>query len=596
MDTANETIAFIALNKLTPWSGNVRKTGASDGIEELRASIAAHGVLQSLVVRKNSKGKFAVVAGRRRYLALSALAEQGAITADALVPCRIVSRNADAAEISLTENVVRAPMHPADQFEAFRDLVDRGSSVADVAARFGVSEGAVKKRLTLGRVSPSILAAYKGGDLTLEQVQAFAVTDNIAAQEQVFVQVGQWSDDPDHIRRALTQGDIPATDKRARFVTVGAYEQEGGALKRDLFTEGDAGIFLLDADLLDRLAREKLEAVAAGLRGEGWKWVEAHPDFDYDARDGYLRRRPEPLPLSEEEAAEESSLQREYESIYNTLEDDDEEASARLDAIEARIAQIEERPGAFTPETLALAGAVVTLGRNGEPEIIRGLVRPEDAQEGDAPAGARRERPELSASLVESLTEHRTAAIAAALSSRPDIALATVVHALAGSVFLSRARKGSVRIFAELTHLREDGKGSDMLRDAQERWGDQIPDRPEALWEWCLAQDQSTLLSLLAFCAARAVDAIQTKQADSERLAHAGALAKALELDMAQWFTPTGANFFSRVSRPVIVAAITQAKAIPAKRSWEKMKKSELAHLAEREIAGTGWLPQPLRA
>jgi len=60
----------IALNKLTSWSGNVRKTGASEGIDELASSIAAHGLLQSLVVRKATRGKFAVVAGQRRLLAL----------------------------------------------------------------------------------------------------------------------------------------------------------------------------------------------------------------------------------------------------------------------------------------------------------------------------------------------------------------------------------------------------------------------------------------------------------------------------------------------------------------------------------------------
>jgi ParB family chromosome partitioning protein len=55
----------IALNKLLPWAGNVRKTDADKGIGELAASIAAHGLLQSLVVRKDKRGKYAVVAGRR---------------------------------------------------------------------------------------------------------------------------------------------------------------------------------------------------------------------------------------------------------------------------------------------------------------------------------------------------------------------------------------------------------------------------------------------------------------------------------------------------------------------------------------------------
>ena len=68
-------ITDIPLNKLIAWDGNVRKTGPEKGIDELAASIAAHGLLQSLVVRKHTRGKFAVVAGRRRLRALKSLAE-----------------------------------------------------------------------------------------------------------------------------------------------------------------------------------------------------------------------------------------------------------------------------------------------------------------------------------------------------------------------------------------------------------------------------------------------------------------------------------------------------------------------------------------
>ena len=69
-DTVN-----ITLDKLVAWEGNVRQTATDSGIEELAASIAAHGLLQSLVVRKHSKSKHAVVAGgSQRH---SALARKG---------------------------------------------------------------------------------------------------------------------------------------------------------------------------------------------------------------------------------------------------------------------------------------------------------------------------------------------------------------------------------------------------------------------------------------------------------------------------------------------------------------------------------------
>lgn len=589
-------IASIPLSKLTPWDGNVRRTGASDGLDELTASIAAHGVLQSLVVRKTNRGKYAVIAGRRRFLALSALAEGGTIAADAPVPCRVLPGSVDATEISLTENVVRAPMHPADQFEAFRDLIDAGSSVADVAARFGITETAVRQRLKLARVSPTVFAAYRADGLTLEQVQAFAVSDDHAAQDSVLGDLAHRRAWPQDIRRALTQDAIPATDKRARFVTLAAYELAGGATRRDLFAEGDEGAFLLDVALLDRLALAKLQAEAETVGAEGWKWIESALDLDYEARGQFRQRRPDPLPLSEEAAAERKQLAEEYERLFDTLEEGDEDASERLDAIETRIAELEETGTAWGPATLAIAGAIVTIGDDGEPEVLRGVVRPEDEPEAE-PAPAK-PRPEFSAALVQSLTEARSAAISATLGSRPDIALAAVVHALARSVFRVFGVDTCLELSARVTPLREESKGNSELGSAHDQWSERLPGSGDALWQWCLEQDQSTLLDLLAHCAACTVNAVQTKQdrPGNARLRAADTLAAALSLDMAQWFTPTAANFFTRVGRTTVIAAMAEAKGTPAKRSWDKLKKPALAALAEREIAGTGWLPPPLKS
>lgn len=141
-----ETLS-VPLNELSVWTGNVRKTGAGEGIGELAASIEAHGLLQALIVRKAKDGKYAVVAGQRRLKALQLLAAQDRLPGDAPVRCELVAADTDGGELSLAENVVRVAMHPADQFEAFRDLVDRGLDVAAIARRFGVADTVVAKRL-----------------------------------------------------------------------------------------------------------------------------------------------------------------------------------------------------------------------------------------------------------------------------------------------------------------------------------------------------------------------------------------------------------------------------------------------------------------
>jgi ParB family chromosome partitioning protein len=504
--SAAHPIASIPLNKLVPWAGNVRKTGASDGLEELIASIAAVGLLQPLVVRKTNRSKFTVIAGRRRYLALSALAERGTISPDAPVPCSVMPGTADAAEISLTENVVRAPMHPADQFEAFSGLVDSGSTPADIAARFGITETAVRQRLKLARVCPVVFEAYRKGDLTLEQVQAFAISDDHAAQERLFNELSHRNDDPADIRAVLTQDEIAATDKRARYVTLAAYEAEGGALRRDLFAEGEEGVFVLDTVLLDRLAMEKLTLDAETVKAEGWKWVETALELDRSEMD-FRVRRPEPLPLSEEAEAERKRLSDEYTALFDSADEHDEETTERLDDIEERISKLEGTESAYTPDVLAIAGAMVTIGHDGELEVMRGLVRPEDEPEAEKTAESpTKERPEFSAKLTQSLTAARSAAIGAALSENATVALAAVVHAMAMGVFDSYSGDGRLQVEGKVSLYREECKGANALKQTYETWADRLPGEPAALFTWCLEQEQNTLLELLAFCAACTVD------------------------------------------------------------------------------------------
>ena len=346
-------------------------------------------------------------------------------------------------------------------------------SVADIAARFGITETAVKQRLKLARVSPMVFEAYREGELTLEQVQAFAVTDDHAAQERVF----EAFPDTTATRRTSAARSprtrFAAPTSARRFVTVAAYEEAGGAVRRDLFAEGDEGVFLLDAALLDHLGAEKLQAEAEALKAEGWKWVEAVPELDYEARGEFRVRHPEPLPLSEAAQAEQKQLAEEYDRLFNTMEEGDEETSARLDEIEARISELEETEYAYTPDVLAIAGAIVTIGRNGEPEILRGIVRPEDEPEEERQPA--RPRPEFSAALVESLTEAKSAAIGASLAGRPDIALAAVVHALTSDVFHGFRNDNSLRISGKFTHLKEEPAGAGELKVAYEKWFEKLP-------------------------------------------------------------------------------------------------------------------------
>ena len=148
MHDPERDISDIPLSQLELSPGNVRKTPAdASAFTELKASIAAHGLLENLIARSmgpspDGAGRYAVIAGGRRLAAMQALAAEGALDEDHPVPCRMIGSIVAAEEVSLAENSVRAAMHPADQVEAFRRLADAGSTAAAIAARFAGSRSA----------------------------------------------------------------------------------------------------------------------------------------------------------------------------------------------------------------------------------------------------------------------------------------------------------------------------------------------------------------------------------------------------------------------------------------------------------------------
>ncbi|MBN9494951.1 ParB N-terminal domain-containing protein, partial [bacterium] len=323
----NGETVFIPLNKLKKHPKNARKTPHSEAsIEAKAASIASKGILQNLVVEpeRDSEGEptgcYLVSIGEGRRLAQMLRVKRKQIKKTEPIRCVIDTAN-DAAEISLDENVTRENLHPADEFERFRELAENhGWGAEEIAARFGTSAHVVKQRLRLGAVSPKLIQVYRDGGLTMDQLQAFAITDDHARQEQVYANLS-WNRDASTIRRDLTKANVAATERRAIFVGADAYTEAGGNIIRDLFTE-DRGGFYEDAALLDRLVIDKLEKIAAEVQqAEGWKWVSAYIDWPH--AHGMRRAYPHPVELSEADAAAYDVAQDELERLSAEWEDAD---------------------------------------------------------------------------------------------------------------------------------------------------------------------------------------------------------------------------------------------------------------------------------
>ncbi|MFZ3260239.1 MAG: ParB/RepB/Spo0J family partition protein [Thiobacillus sp.] len=615
--TPAQSMLLVPLSKLRTSKRNVRKTlGAS--INALASSIQRVGLLQNLTVILASDGEhYEVVAGGRRLAALKLLAKKHRIVKDFEVPCLLVA-DASARTASLTENVQREAMHPADQFEAFAALIEEGRPIEDIAADFGVTPLVVQRRLKLANVSPRLMADYRADEVNLDQLMALAITDDHAAQEAAFYDAPNWQRNPTALRERLTEREIDAhRHPLVRFVGLDTYEAAGGGIRRDLFADADQGIYLSDTGLLDRLAQDKLAGLADTVRAEGWAWVEAVPATTYADLQAFQRAPKEPRKANAREAKRIAKLQAKLQEIGQALESaleaEDEEKAEALDeegrSVGDQLEALEAELLAYSPSIRAAAGVVVTLDRQGEPIIHRGLLReaeakalrtlarvqggmaPEDTEDEDSPAP---KKAGISEKLARRLSAHRTAALQIELARNPQAALAALVHGMVQRVlqdgYAVELPIGiSVRPQDRLEGYAPDWPQSPAavaLRERQQAWGEQLPEDDAELFAVLLAMSQDELVRLLAVCVASTVDLVSSREHD----APGAVLAQTVGLDMRAWWTPTAEGYFSHVSKAVILEAVQQFAPSHVAR-LAKLKKADIASEAERLAVGTDWMP-----
>lgn len=603
---------------------NVRTT-PRQSIPELAASIARVGLLQNLIVVLSADGEqYEVVAGDRRLTALKLLAKKKRIAADHDVPCLLVS-DASARTVSLAENLLREQMHPADQFEAFAALVKEGRPIEDIAADFGVSPLTVQRRLKLANVSPRLMADYRAGSVTLEQLMALTITDDHAAQEAAYYSAPEWQRSALALRERLTEREIDATHPLVRFVGLDAYSTAGGGIRRDLFADDDSGTYLTDAALLETLARGKLDVLAGDVRGEGWAWVEAVPHMchaEWQAFQNAPRQRREPAAC---EARRIASLQTRLDKIDAELEeaydpeDVDEDKTGALESRREQVAEelqtVEDALQGYAPDVRAVAGAIVTLDREGEAVIHRGLLREaeakalrmleklrqgfgagdgandEEGHDDEAPKAA-----SLSDRLAQRLSAHRTAALQIEVARHPHVALAALVHGMVQTVLQPRTYGDGLPLGVRLNvqdRLESlapgvsESSAAAVLHELQEVAGEALPQDSAELFAVLLAKSQDELVRLLAVCVAATVDVVTPRARQRQPGAE---LAQAVGLDMAAWWKPTAEGYFRHIAKPAILEAVNQYAPAHVTR-LSKLKKGDIASEAERLADGTGWMP-----
>ncbi|CAB3739816.1 hypothetical protein R8871_06537 [Paraburkholderia graminis C4D1M] len=627
-----QPVITVPYSSLRPSPLNAR-TQPLSGIPGLAANIRAKGLLQNLVVHEMKGGRtrqrrYGVCAGQRREAALDLLFEQKHIAADYPVPVRIVSEG-DALAISLIENSEREGLDPFDVLRAYRMLAEEGRSVDYIAALFSASPLTVRRRMKLANVSPKLLALLREDAITLDQLAALALADDHDTQERIWFDANDWQRQPNYLRQAITRAEIDASRSRlVRFVCVTAYEAAGGYVRRDLFSDDENAGYIADAELLQKLVAQKLDAAAEEVLAEGWGWIETRVERDFLELNRYGRLRPVQRPYTDDEQQQMDALTAQQDELAEKLEalpEDDESAYEEADRLSDEIGRVNAALTAL--ESVALvwdeqqmtgAGAFVIVGPQGELVIERGLVRRENADALEA-AGANitgtpeaeagetvsatvpKVKPVHNAKLCQRLTAHRTAAMRAELAAQPAVALAALLHHLVPKALPGHFGHTCARDFLALTGTNNHDS---LLRAADDldtspawhaigmqraRWIRELPTKRADLLPWLVRQDPgTTLLDLLAFCTGALLDGI----AGEERPHAINALAGALNLDMTGYWTPTRATYFDHVSKARIAEVVAAAVSPKAAADLGKMKKADAAAAAELQLAKVAWVPE----
>jgi len=610
----------VPLNKLHISPLNARPSDTSD-VSELAALLESQSQLQNLIVIPED-GNYGAVGGGRRYRAFKLLEQQGKVPADHPVFC-LVTTPERALAASVAENTGREPMHPADEFYAFKVLFEEGAPVEDIAAQFGCTPLVVQRRLLLAKVAPELVEIYRKGGMNLEQLQAFTLTDDQTLQCKVWHSAPQYYRHASSLRQALTKGKTDATSLRtAKFVGLEAYEAAGGNVVRDLFGGPDSG-YIADMALLQKLASEKLEAAADALRAEGWSFVKVVPEIGYGDVNAYGRSKPKVRQLTADEEAEIAALEETANAANEALRADNEDELTDGDIADLeykaeravdRITVIRTSVETFSDRQKKNAGAVLGINHLGSLEIHRGMIDPkvaaakEKAKEkadrekriADGEA-VEEEKVAYSEVLLRKLTANRSAAMSAHLLDAPRVALDLLCATLLAKVVYSGFYgSGGLSIVAteQLGNLSssadnmEESKAWAALTERRAQLQAELPEDPTELFSYVSAKSAIDVIELLAFCTAACINTT-TSNDYARPLEH---VEQTIGLNMADWWQPTRKSYLGQVAKPVIIEALEEVGIgeIAIKQA-DKLKKAELAQKAEELLADTGWLPILLR-
>jgi ParB family chromosome partitioning protein len=518
---------------------NVRKTGTGAEAAFL-ANIEAKGILVPLTVRKNGTG-YLVINGGKRLAALQQLAKTGrkieGKPADAyLVPIHVRDEDdASARDTSLASNIIVAPMHPVDRYEAFAQQVKDGASHEQLQTNYAMTKKQVEQVLALSALSPELRQAWREGKIDAEIAQAFTLAPDHKTQVKTYERLQKDADETDWNDGKIDIGDVIGAFKvnlddcgrLVEFVGVEAYEARGGKVKRDLFgIEHTAS----NPKLAKAMANERLEEECKKLVTAGWSWA---------------------------------ILKETVKGEWN-------------------YGRVDDKDGEYSDAQKAKSGCFVSVDNDGELHVAYGRVKP--AEKAAAAAVERKEKQkekpksksaqdkkpnlQISGNTLQALTRQLTEAVSATLASNPELGIPALLAGFASGEVVRIDGQAGKRVAFDAAF--------DMFRNA----------------------DHKRHKETIAKIAGSFVHMVPRTYGDAP-LKHKGNLALCEALGAPLYVTLKSKfdakEYFNAVNRHIACKQMKEMFGKGYQASWENEKKAKIEKIAVTKAKETGWLPPELR-
>ena len=155
------SISTLKISLIDPKSDQPRKYFDKEALEELASSILENGLLQPILVREYSEGRYQIIAGERRFRAskLAGLTE---------IPAIVLDRdNKAAAQIALIENIQREDLNPLEEAMAYKSLKEEyDMTQEELSEKIGKSRSAIANSLRLLDLPEAILTMVATKELS----------------------------------------------------------------------------------------------------------------------------------------------------------------------------------------------------------------------------------------------------------------------------------------------------------------------------------------------------------------------------------------------------------------------------------------------